>query len=578
MLTLINYNIAASELISIVEVTIPDYTVTTEGGLDYIEIPGGETLLVEEGRPRVPYYIKFIHYSEGYRVQDVIMEEKSGLRTSTGLRLPVVTLDPFRPSDVIKGWYPEKEYEWKIWMNANGSSTLQISIFPFFYNPETTECKYYTYYRFRIIYILSTVSVLDVATDKPVYDIGENVTIDVLISNPGEAKNIVVNTLIRQYSSDEVVDSLPLRTLHNVAGEASFSMTWNSHGFPADFYYVEVMLNDTSGNWLDKRTCEFKLGRSMINVTSFSVEPQHFKIGDQVEASLEALNTGSTTLNGRCVFMVQKDGNSVWQSHHNFSSFAPKASLRFTSIWNTSSAEKGALYHVIGYVSYESQTTPPVVVMVSTNYLPVARFSYTPTKVGLCEEVTFDASASSDPDGSISSYKWEFGDGGKASGVNVKHSYHGLGDYLVTLTVTDNEGAINSTTRLIRVVMAYDLNVSSNVAIEIPGSGKYREGDEVILTAPSSANMPGLLGLLGAKYAFKQWTGFMNSTNNSVKLVFTGYETRLYMRAVYSEDYTMMMVTVGIISVVIITAITLSLYRRRGKKRPPSSQSSPASM
>jgi hypothetical protein len=136
------------------------------------------------------------------------------------------------------------------------------------------------------------------------------------------------------------------------------------------------------------------------------------------------------------------------------------------------------------------------------------------------------------------------------------------------LTVIDNEGGSNSTMKLIRVVMTYTLNVSSNVAVEIPGSGRYKEGDEVTLSAPLSTSMPGLPGLLGAKYAFKQWVGFLNSTESSVRLVFTGYEPSLEMRATYSEDYTGMMITIAVISLVIIAVIVLSL--RRIKKKPPS--------
>jgi hypothetical protein len=121
--------------------------------------------------------------------------------------------------------------------------------------------------------------------------------------------------------------------------------------------------------------------------------------------------------------------------------------------------------------------------------------------------------------------------------------------------------------------MTYTLNVSSNVAVEIPGSGRYKEGDEVTLSVPSSASMPGLLGLLGAKYVFKQWVGFLNSTESSVRLVFTGYEPSLEMRAIYSEDYTGMMITVAVMSLVIIAVIILSLRRKRKKKLtslPPS--------
>ncbi|MGB9717347.1 MAG: PKD domain-containing protein [Thermoproteota archaeon] len=567
--------------ISTIVIDVPEYTVEKIGGFDYVDIPGGGTLLIM-GKPRVPFYSASIEYPAGCRVQAVTIRERSELTTVKDLNLSMVTWNPDAPSENIpspekvEGWYPEKDFGWQVLLDPDGSSTLMISVFPFYYNPGTKEAMFYRHYEFDVAYIFSAISVLNVNTEKPVYDPGEEVTINVFFNNSGEAKDVIASVLIKRYGLDDVVDGLPLRTLHNVAGQASFTMIWNSKSLPTGDYYVEVMLNDTHGNWLDRRTCMFRLGRSMINVTRFNVEPQHFKIGDEVRISLEALNTGSTALDGKYVFMVQGENSTIWNSYQNFTSLSPRSSLKFTSTWNTSSAKKSALYYVIGYVSYESQTTPPVMIMISTNYLPIAKFSYTPAKAGLGEKVMFDASASNDPDGSISLYKWEFGDGGEGTGVNVNHYYHGLGDYLATLTVTDNEGASNSTVRLIRVVMMYDLNVSSNIAVEIPGSGRYKEEEEVTLTAPSSVNMLGLLGLFGAKYVFKQWTGFLNSTDSSVSLVFTGYEPRLEMRAIYSEDYTNMILTVGIVCVVITVIAALSL-RRRSKKLPPVSPPSSAS-
>jgi len=59
----------------------------------------------------------------------------------------------------------------------------------------------------------------------------------------------------------------------------------------------------------------------------------------------------------------------------------------------------------------------------------------------LGETVTFTGSASYDPDGSISSYDWDFGDSSIGSGVSVTHSYATADTYSVVLTVTDNDGA-----------------------------------------------------------------------------------------------------------------------------------------
>ena len=64
--------------------------------------------------------------------------------------------------------------------------------------------------------------------------------------------------------------------------------------------------------------------------------------------------------------------------------------------------------------------------------------------------VSFDGSKSFDPDGSIVSYEWNFGDGNSGTGVNPTHIYLQNGTYTVTLEVTDNDGltATNSTTAI----------------------------------------------------------------------------------------------------------------------------------
>lgn len=57
---------------------------------------------------------------------------------------------------------------------------------------------------------------------------------------------------------------------------------------------------------------------------------------------------------------------------------------------------------------------------------------------------SFDASASSDSDGSIVGYSWDFGDGGIDTIVNPDHTYTLEGDYTVLLTVTDDDGLTSS--------------------------------------------------------------------------------------------------------------------------------------
>lgn len=75
--------------------------------------------------------------------------------------------------------------------------------------------------------------------------------------------------------------------------------------------------------------------------------------------------------------------------------------------------------------------------VVKENQLPIASFVSDPVTGTAPLTVTFDASASSDPDGSIISYTWDFGDGSTGAGVVVSHAYTLTGTYLAALIVTD---------------------------------------------------------------------------------------------------------------------------------------------
>lgn len=76
---------------------------------------------------------------------------------------------------------------------------------------------------------------------------------------------------------------------------------------------------------------------------------------------------------------------------------------------------------------------------------PAASFSVGPGN-SAGTPVDFDASDSVDPDSSIASYRWDFGDGSSAerSGPKVSHSYDAVGSYTATLTLTDEEGCSKS--------------------------------------------------------------------------------------------------------------------------------------
>ena len=97
------------------------------------------------------------------------------------------------------------------------------------------------------------------------------------------------------------------------------------------------------------------------------------------------------------------------------------------------------------------QSTSAVTVTVTRiNAPPVAQFSQTCSYLAC----SFDASGSSDSDGTITSYAWDFGDGGTATGLTPppSHSFPGTGSYQVSLTVTDNDLTSTTITKTVSVV------------------------------------------------------------------------------------------------------------------------------
>ncbi len=83
----------------------------------------------------------------------------------------------------------------------------------------------------------------------------------------------------------------------------------------------------------------------------------------------------------------------------------------------------------------------------SDNAAPTAAFTWS------CTQLTcyLDGSTSNDPDGSIASWAWDFGDGTQASGATTPHDYLQAGTYTVRLSVKDNNGTSASTTQQVVV-------------------------------------------------------------------------------------------------------------------------------
>ena len=126
--------------------------------------------------------------------------------------------------------------------------------------------------------------------------------------------------------------------------------------------------------------------------------------------------------------------------------------------------ESGSLLgEEIGMESGSGGNTTP------SQYAPVADFTYSPSNPGTYETVTF-TDQSSDSDGTVVGWSWNFGDGDTSADRNPLHQYSAAGNYTIILTVTDDDGNTDSTSRSVTVV-APSGTYAGSITLNKPSKG-----------------------------------------------------------------------------------------------------------
>jgi large repetitive protein len=108
--------------------------------------------------------------------------------------------------------------------------------------------------------------------------------------------------------------------------------------------------------------------------------------------------------------------------------------------------------------------------------------------VSVQEEVSFDGSGSSDMDGAVNRYQWDFGDGTSGLGMVARHRYRESGVYTVRLTATDDAGLPNSSTQATATVT---VNAAPAPVITVAGGACF--GQPVGLDAKRSSDADGVI-------------------------------------------------------------------------------------
>lgn len=354
------------DLPSSIQINVPDYTVRSVDGNDYVEIPQGAALLVP-CKPEVPVYTVSIDWPSGSRVQDVVMTDMGSAATDTGLNIPTIVPDEAHSCDEYvpestgpqgPGWWPDRRFDWRIVEEPGDATTLLITVYPFYYNSDSTDIRFYNTYSFNIESKATTVQILRFETDSLTYASDQTVRADLeLLNSSSQPMELIVESVIKSHDS-EVVAGMPLRMLSPVAGLASCSYHWDSNGYDADDYTWEIVVKDTVGDVLNKATCPFSLGIALAEIIKLGVAPECFTAGESVNIAASLSNNGETTISGTIVLDVQDmSGTQITRFQEDFNDLAPQNSTDFSTTWDSASISRGNC-RILAYALHDGKATP----------------------------------------------------------------------------------------------------------------------------------------------------------------------------------------------------------------------------
>jgi hypothetical protein len=363
--------VAAPEGLNL-KVSLPALEVTQVNGYDSVEIPGGG-LLTEPGTYPVPIWTLSLDFPAGRQVQDVTLISRGGQEVTGTLSLPVVVpaIDcACSASDLAApagpppaGWFPELDQilDWSVEKQPNGDSTLEILLYPFYYNADTGDGVYYRTYGLAVETYDTAARIESVSAPSTGKEPGDWVDLGLVISYSGRAPaDLILQASVRTLGTNKVLGGLPLKTLHKVQGTVLANLAWHTRGYAAGDYQVVVELLDTRGNWLDTGVAEVQLGTTGARLMGLGASQEHFAPGDQISLALGVQNTGTVPIDGTAVFLVERSEDlSITQVITvPVNGLAPEDSVKAVATWDSTGAQHDR-YRVVGYFKFFSQATEP---------------------------------------------------------------------------------------------------------------------------------------------------------------------------------------------------------------------------
>ena len=286
---------------------------------------------------------------------------------------------------------------------------------------------------------------------------GTIVTIDVTVANYGD---FIEECNVTAYYNSTAIETIEVTSLDPLE-QQTLTFNWNTTGVDYGKYLLKANASIVDGE-SNVNNNEYPDGFITIagsNTINYPVVVGGvaFKVVVESTSSLSAFNFNGTakTIGFNVTGEMDTEGfSNVTIPMLLLNASSPDAWIVKFNETNISYTPTSNGTHYFIHFSYIHGNTPTTVEIIGETVAtpPIALFTASKTTVMAGEAVTFDASTSYDPDGTIESWNWSFGHGTTDTGEIVQHSFASNGTYTVTLTVKDDEQLSNSTQRTITVI------------------------------------------------------------------------------------------------------------------------------
>ena len=297
--------------------------------------------------------------------------------------------------------------------------------------------------------LFHNIAVTSVTALPTTVTVGESVFINVTVANHG---NFTETFNVTAYYDNTSIKTENVTAL-TPGNLTTLTFIWNATDVQPGIYTISANASIVEGetNTADNMLIDGTVAR--IIILDFPVEVKGITYHVIIKSTSNVSNFETFPEPPKISFQVEGTNGTIgfWNVTIPFNLLGPPYTVMFDGDPRWDKQETTNDTHVFLYLNYTHTLSTHTVEITGASWgppseLPVATFSPSTTTPFVGDKVTFNASASYDPDGTIEYWNWNFGDGTTGTGEIIDHTYTTAGTFTVTLTVIDNDGLNDTAT------------------------------------------------------------------------------------------------------------------------------------